>query len=323
MIVRILVSVLLLFAVTIKTASAQYTVNTSFNSPTNMSGLWWNASESGWGITVTQQGNIAFVTMFTYDSQGAAVWYVASNCAISTDNCHGVLYRVSGGRAPTAPWAGAVVSPTAVGNFTLRMTDVNNATITYIVEGISSSKTVTRQVFNAPPPVVSQNQANTELLVGGTWTLAYNIGTSPFSNQYVFTRTEASTTVVGQWYAFGPDSTVIGAYTPSLGRWAILDQGSIIDRYFVFTISGNNSASGCYYQLNPPGSTNLGTCYNMLGFRSPAKSSVEPSSLERLRQETLERDLAAQDHAFSQSPSVEDLQVLQELQKAHREFSAR
>jgi hypothetical protein len=33
-------------------------------------GIWWNASESGWGLNVAQQGNVLFATWFTYDTSG-------------------------------------------------------------------------------------------------------------------------------------------------------------------------------------------------------------------------------------------------------------
>ena len=32
-----------------------------------------------------------------------------------------------------------------------------------------------------------------------------------------------------------------------------------------------NTITGCYYQINPPGSTNLSDCYSMFGSRSPLK----------------------------------------------------
>ena len=32
--------------------------------PANRTGLWWNAAEAGWGINVSQQGDLAFATLF-------------------------------------------------------------------------------------------------------------------------------------------------------------------------------------------------------------------------------------------------------------------
>src|SRR5690606_32175309 len=44
----------------------------------NHTGLYYNPSESGWGINVSQQGDIAFATLFTYDTDGAPLWLVMS-----------------------------------------------------------------------------------------------------------------------------------------------------------------------------------------------------------------------------------------------------
>ena len=46
----------------------------------NVQGLWWkDASESGWGVNLTQQGDVLFATWFTYDEQGQGMWLVMSN----------------------------------------------------------------------------------------------------------------------------------------------------------------------------------------------------------------------------------------------------
>jgi hypothetical protein len=112
-----------------------------------MAGLWWNPTESGWGVTVTQQTNIIFVTMFTYDSAGMPAWYVASNCKVSGDGCTGELYEVTGGSPLTEPWSGDNLSVPAVGNITLSFSDVNNGSMTFTINGESGSKTIERQVW--------------------------------------------------------------------------------------------------------------------------------------------------------------------------------
>ncbi len=46
--------------------------------PANYEGLWWNGcsagSESGWGLNIAHQGDVLFVTWFTYDANGNAWW---------------------------------------------------------------------------------------------------------------------------------------------------------------------------------------------------------------------------------------------------------
>ncbi len=63
----------------------------------NYTALWWNPSESGWGINFNHQGNIVFATLFTYDLAGNPMWLVMSNGAKqSGETFSGALYRTTG-----------------------------------------------------------------------------------------------------------------------------------------------------------------------------------------------------------------------------------
>jgi hypothetical protein len=42
---------------------------------TDMTDLWWNPSESGWGVTATHQGEIVFLTFFVFGADNTAHWY--------------------------------------------------------------------------------------------------------------------------------------------------------------------------------------------------------------------------------------------------------
>jgi uncharacterized secreted protein with C-terminal beta-propeller domain len=39
------------------------------------SGSWYDPSHSGWGVTVTQQGDVLGAVLYTYDAQGAPTWF--------------------------------------------------------------------------------------------------------------------------------------------------------------------------------------------------------------------------------------------------------
>jgi hypothetical protein len=113
---------------------------------TDYTDLWWNASESGWGMAMAQQQGNIFVAWYVYQSNGQPVWYVASNCTISGSGCSGTLY------ATTGPAFGATFDPnqvhvTSVGTVTVNFTDPNNATLNYTVNGVSGTKNITRQLF--------------------------------------------------------------------------------------------------------------------------------------------------------------------------------
>ncbi len=126
------------------------------SSPVNVQGLWWNSpafSESGWGINLTQQGDVLFATWFTYDTDGSGLWLVMANGAKTGNASYsGALYRTTGPAFSASPWNPSQVSATAVGSASLTFSDANNGTFAYTVNGVSQSKPIVREVFASPVP---------------------------------------------------------------------------------------------------------------------------------------------------------------------------
>ncbi|MGH7894090.1 MAG: hypothetical protein ACREQL_05430, partial [Candidatus Binatia bacterium] len=113
---------------------------------TDHTDLWWNPNESGWGMAVSQQASVMFLAWYVYDNAGKPVWYVASNCNVSGNGCSGTLYRTTG------PPLGPTFNPSQVQAFTagtvsLVFSDANNGTLAYTVNGVTATKTITRQLF--------------------------------------------------------------------------------------------------------------------------------------------------------------------------------
>ena len=113
--------------------------------------LWWKPNESGWGLGITHQQDIMFLAWFVYEDTGRPIWYVASACAVKagSEGCRGTLYRTSG---PPGPFASTTFDPSQVqvnevGTIDVSFTDPNNGFISYTVEGVFGSKTITRQLF--------------------------------------------------------------------------------------------------------------------------------------------------------------------------------
>ena len=124
----------------------------SRSSSANYQDLWWNAAESGWGVNVTHQDATLFATLFTYDPGGRDLWLVLPAGTRQADGSYfGDLYRTTGSPFSTQPFppiAGGDV--TAVGNMRLRFADGGNATLTYLYNGTTVTKSITRQVFSTP-----------------------------------------------------------------------------------------------------------------------------------------------------------------------------
>lgn len=136
----------------------------------NYQDLWWKApagSESGWGVNITQQGNVLFATWFTYDINGKGMWLVMSDGVATastnvdvngyftsgptaTPTFTGTLYSTTGPAFNAVPWDPAQVKLTAVGSATFAFSDANDGTFAYTVNGVSQTKAITRQVFATP-----------------------------------------------------------------------------------------------------------------------------------------------------------------------------
>jgi hypothetical protein len=128
----------------------------SASAATNVQGLWWRSpagSESGWGVNLTQQGDILFATWFTYDTDGSGLWLVMSDGAkTGTATYTGTLYRTTGPAFDASPWDPLRVARTVAGTATFAFTDADNGTFSYTVNGVAQSKAITRQVFSSPVP---------------------------------------------------------------------------------------------------------------------------------------------------------------------------
>ena len=120
---------------------------------TNYQDLWWAApagAESGWGVNFTQQGDTIFATWFTYDTDGSPLWLSATANKSSAGVFTGTLYRTTGPAFNALPFSPSQVVATPVGTLTLSFASGDTATFAYVVNGVSQSKTIMRQVFRTP-----------------------------------------------------------------------------------------------------------------------------------------------------------------------------
>jgi hypothetical protein len=117
----------------------------------NYQDLWWNSSESGWGINMVQQGTTIFATLFTYATSGRDMWLVAPNITRQPDASYtGPLYSTRGPAFDASPWT--AISFEQVGTMTMRFSAGDRATLTYTVNGTSVTKEIERQVFGGTAP---------------------------------------------------------------------------------------------------------------------------------------------------------------------------
>ncbi len=114
---------------------------------TEITDMWWIADESGWGINVILQNDVAYLTFFVYDSSKNQIWYSAPakyQGAIGIGGAQvwsGNLYETHG------PWFGGAFNPGVVvvrqaGTATFSLESINHSTLTYTVDGVAVSKFV-------------------------------------------------------------------------------------------------------------------------------------------------------------------------------------
>jgi hypothetical protein len=117
--------------------------------------LWWNPSESGWGVNINHQYSVIFVTFFVYGSDGSARWYSATGVPGATlpsgySRWDGDLYETRGS------YLGAVFNPNAstyrkVGTVAFLPASPYAGTLSYSVDGVAVSKSIQRQTLRHIP----------------------------------------------------------------------------------------------------------------------------------------------------------------------------
>ena len=110
--------------------------------------LWWNPNESGWGLNLIQHpSNQIFGVWYTYDANGKRIWFVMSGGAwTSSSTFTGDLYQTAGPPYNTQ-FNPANVTVTRVGTGTLSFTSANAGTWTYSINGVTGTKSLSRQPF--------------------------------------------------------------------------------------------------------------------------------------------------------------------------------
>jgi hypothetical protein len=101
-------------------------------------------------MNLTMQSNVIFATWFTYDEAGDPLWVSATVNASGANVYSGPLMRTNGPAFNAVPFSPTNVQTTSVGTMTLTVSDGNNATFAYTLNGVSQVKSITRQVFRTP-----------------------------------------------------------------------------------------------------------------------------------------------------------------------------
>jgi len=104
----------------------------------NQVGFWWKPTESGWGLSIQQQGTRTFAVWYTYSDQSVPIWHTL-DCAFTGSVCAGNLVSATG--LPFAQITGSANPVTAIsGSGSLTLTSANRMNLTYTIGAVTQTK---------------------------------------------------------------------------------------------------------------------------------------------------------------------------------------
>jgi hypothetical protein len=121
-------------------------------STSDFSDQWWVPSESGWGASVQQQASTLFIDLMVYAGDGKPAWFSAAayqqaNAPAGHTVFAGDLYATTG-PSPSGAFDPALVNARKIGALTFDASSLNNAILSYTVDGTPVVKNVQRQTWS-------------------------------------------------------------------------------------------------------------------------------------------------------------------------------
>jgi hypothetical protein len=119
---------------------------------TNFSDQWWNPNESGWGVSILQQGDIISVALFVYGADSTPVWFSGSARRQATAAPGHAVFE-GDLLATTGPYYGQGTFNSqnfhyrVAGTFFLDFDTTDTGTMNYTVDNVLVSKRVSRQLW--------------------------------------------------------------------------------------------------------------------------------------------------------------------------------
>ena len=171
----------------------------------NYGGLWWAdpaGSESGWGINLAHQGDVIFLTWFTYDANGKAWWLSMTAARTAPQTYAGTLYRTIGqpffstfyqhGAAFAVGTASLTFSNATKGAFSYQVNDGANVA--------TQTKAIVMQTFGPLPTCVwgRQTDLTTATNFQDLWWAA-PAGSEP---GWGVNLTQQGTTIFATWFTY-------------------------------------------------------------------------------------------------------------------------
>ena len=171
----------------------------------NYGGLWWAyppGSESGWGINLAHQGDVLFLTWFTYDANGKAWWLSMTANKMAQGVYSGKLYRSNG--EPFFSGFAMPGSATAVGTGTLTFNSPTMGKFSYQVSDganvATQTKAIVLQSFGPVPTCVWGRQ--TDLTTATNFQDLWWAAPAGSESGWGVNLTQQGTTIFATWFTY-------------------------------------------------------------------------------------------------------------------------
>ncbi|MEO8305970.1 MAG: matrixin family metalloprotease [Betaproteobacteria bacterium] len=195
----------------------------------NYEGAWVNTpagSESGWGLTLSHQGDVIFATWFTYDENGKAWWLSMTANKVSENAFVGTLYETHGSPFNSVPFDSKAVSYSVVGTATLVFNSESDGTISYLVNGIAQVKRIERMAFAKLPVCTFGGNVNATAATNyqDVWWSSAGAGEAGWGT----ILTHQGDIIFASWYTYDFDGTPLWLSATAIKRATGIYEGTLI-----------------------------------------------------------------------------------------------
>jgi hypothetical protein len=167
---------------------------------------------------------------------------------------------------------------------------------------------------SSPTQMTSQERLN---LILGRWVFTYTT-TKQITHTYTINATLEDTSDPGEYYAAGWNENsdlVVVVWSEDLEAYGLLDLGTSMGEFYVFSLIGANSVSGCMFVIDSSTGDLISDCYPMTGNRTASFSSLRASDLGHESQPAEEMKAMCESRSLCGSNSIPDPAILKELER--------
>lgn len=168
----------------------------------NYTDHWFNPPESGWGVQVTAEGEIQFVTWYTYGPDGAPLWATMVLTRVAQDIFAGDIYLTTGTPLGQINGKPAMKTEDVIGRAVLLYFTYKDAWLYYKVGEVEGTKPLTRLFYAEPATLCRYTTASRATAVN-----YQDMWWNPAESGWGINLTHQGDRIFATWFSYGDDGT--------------------------------------------------------------------------------------------------------------------